>query len=140
MSSLVTTEAVDHLWYGDGWASRVPRRWGKRPAVLIAHEGLGLDHYQKSRAGWLAELCHIAFAFDYHRGGKPRRSSSSPSSTGTLAAFFSPGDSSWSRHKRDHSICRSSRMGQAVPMLDRARQALFETQLGLDPIVERLEP
>ena len=43
----------------------------KRPAVLIAHEGPGLDDYQKSRADRLAELGYVAFALDYHGGGQP---------------------------------------------------------------------
>ena len=43
---------------------------GLRPAVLIAHEGLGLDDYQKDRAGRFAELGYVAFALDYHGGGK----------------------------------------------------------------------
>src|SRR3954469_13685261 len=40
-----------------------------RPAVLIAHEGPGLDEYQKERAGQFAELGYVAFALDYHGGG-----------------------------------------------------------------------
>ena len=42
-----------------------------RPAVLIAHEGGGLDGYQKTRAERFAELGYVAFALDYHGGGKP---------------------------------------------------------------------
>jgi len=44
---------------------------GQRPAVLIAHEGPGLDDYQKDRASRFAELGYVAFALDYHGGGKP---------------------------------------------------------------------
>ncbi len=44
---------------------------GKRPAVLIAHEGSGLDDYQKTRAEQFAELGYVAFALDYYGGGKP---------------------------------------------------------------------
>jgi len=40
-----------------------------RPAVLIAHEGGGLDDYQKGRAARFAELGYVAFALDYHGGG-----------------------------------------------------------------------
>jgi dienelactone hydrolase len=49
----------------------VPEGAETRPAVLIAHEGGGLDDYQKSRAEWFAELGYVAFALDYHGGGKP---------------------------------------------------------------------
>jgi dienelactone hydrolase len=42
----------------------------KRPAVLIAHEGPGLDDHQRGRADQLAELGYVAFALDYHGGGR----------------------------------------------------------------------
>lgn len=44
---------------------------GRRPGVLIAHEGNGLDDVQKERPARLAELGYVAFALDYHGGGKP---------------------------------------------------------------------
>lgn len=47
------------------------QRTGKRPAVLIAHEGPGLDDHAKGRAERLAGLGYIAFALDYHGDGKP---------------------------------------------------------------------
>src|SRR3954451_3542563 len=40
-----------------------------RPAGLIAHEGPGLDDFQKDRAGTYAELGYVAFAVDYHGDG-----------------------------------------------------------------------
>lgn len=43
---------------------------GKRPGVLVAHEGPGLDDHAKSYARRLAELGYAAFALDYHGGGK----------------------------------------------------------------------
>ena len=43
---------------------------GDRPAVLIAHEGPGLDEFQKNRARQLAELGYVAFALDYHGDGE----------------------------------------------------------------------
>src|SRR2546422_6804918 len=49
----------------------LPDGGGERPAVLIAHEGGGLDDYQKSRAEHFAELGYVAFALDYHGGGRP---------------------------------------------------------------------
>ena len=43
-----------------------------RPGVLIAHEGNGLDDFQKARPERFAEeLGCVAFALDYHGGGKP---------------------------------------------------------------------
>ena len=44
---------------------------GRRPAVLVAHEGPGLDDHAKGRAERLAGLGYVAFALDYHGGGKP---------------------------------------------------------------------
>jgi dienelactone hydrolase len=43
----------------------------KRPGVLIAHEGNGLDDYQKGRAERFATLGYVAFALDYYGGGQP---------------------------------------------------------------------
>src|SRR4051794_39546176 len=39
-----------------------------RPAVLIGHDGIGLDDYQRGRADDLAEHGYIALAMDYHAG------------------------------------------------------------------------
>jgi dienelactone hydrolase len=44
---------------------------GRRPAVLVCHEGPGLDDHAQSRAERLAGLGYAAFALDYHGGGKP---------------------------------------------------------------------
>jgi dienelactone hydrolase len=44
---------------------------GIRPGVLIAHEGNGLDDFQKQRAERFAELGYVAFALDYYGDGKP---------------------------------------------------------------------
>jgi dienelactone hydrolase len=49
----------------------VPDGPGRRPAVLIAHEGNGLDDVQKDRAARFADLGYVAFALDYHGGGQP---------------------------------------------------------------------
>jgi dienelactone hydrolase len=49
----------------------VPDGGGTRAAVLIAHEGNGLDSYQKERAERFADLGYVAFALDYHGGGEP---------------------------------------------------------------------
>jgi dienelactone hydrolase len=46
---------------------------GVRPAVLIAHEGPGLDNFQRDRAGTFAELGYVAFALDYHGDGRMMR-------------------------------------------------------------------
>jgi dienelactone hydrolase len=42
---------------------------GRRPGVLVAHAGLGLDQQAKERAERLAALGYVAFALDYHGGG-----------------------------------------------------------------------
>jgi dienelactone hydrolase len=49
----------------------LPEGEGTRPGVLIAHEGNGLDDFQKQRAERFAELGYVAFALDYYGGGKP---------------------------------------------------------------------
>ena len=45
-------------------------RTGRRPAVLVCHEGPGLDEHAKDRAERLAALGYAAFALDYHGDGK----------------------------------------------------------------------
>lgn len=41
-----------------------------RPGVLVCHEGPGIGEHAKARARRLAELGYVAFAMDYHGGGK----------------------------------------------------------------------
>lgn len=41
---------------------------GPWSAVLIGHDGIGLDDYQRRRADELAEHGYLAFAMDYHGG------------------------------------------------------------------------
>jgi dienelactone hydrolase len=48
----------------------LPEGTDVRPAVLIAHEGPGLDDNTRSFANRLAELGYVAFALDYHGGGQ----------------------------------------------------------------------
>lgn len=48
----------------------LPDGIGRRPGVLVAHEGPGLDDYVRGRAELLAGLGYVAFALDYHGGGK----------------------------------------------------------------------
>jgi dienelactone hydrolase len=45
-------------------------RPGLRPAVLLCHEGLGLDEHVKGRAVRLAGLGYLAFALDYQGQGE----------------------------------------------------------------------
>ncbi len=42
---------------------------GPKPAVLVCHEGPGMDDHVKGRAIRLASLGYAAFALDYHGGG-----------------------------------------------------------------------
>src|SRR3989442_9827092 len=72
---MVTTRDIEYNADGRAMVGRLalPDGDGQRPAVLIAHEGGGLDDYQKSRAVRYAELGYVAFALDYHGGGRPLR-------------------------------------------------------------------
>ena len=45
-------------------------RRGPRPAVLVSHEGPGLDDHVRGRAVRLAGLGYAAFALDYHGEGR----------------------------------------------------------------------
>jgi len=48
----------------------VPDGDGKRPGILIAHEGSGLDDHQRDRATQFADMGYVAFALDYQGGGE----------------------------------------------------------------------
>ena len=50
-----------------GYLAR-PDGAGPWPAVLIGHDGVGLDTYQRGRADILAKHGYVAFAMDYHGG------------------------------------------------------------------------
>jgi dienelactone hydrolase len=69
----VTTTDIAYDVNGSTMIGRLalPEGEGPRPAVLIAHEGNGLDDYQRNRARRLAELGYVAFALDYHGSGRP---------------------------------------------------------------------
>jgi dienelactone hydrolase len=45
-----------------------PKGVGPWPTVLIGHDGIGLDDYQRSRADDLAERGYLSLAMDYHAG------------------------------------------------------------------------
>ena len=45
-------------------------RAGRRPGVLVCHEGPGLGAHERVVCQQLAELGYVAFALDYHGGGK----------------------------------------------------------------------
>lgn len=69
------TTATDVEYEADGRTMigrlALPDGDGRHPAVLIAHEGPGLDDHQRARAEQLAGLGYVAFALDYHGGGTP---------------------------------------------------------------------
>ena len=69
---------VGHLAFDD----QLP---GRRPAVLVSHEGSGLDQHAKGIAERLAALGYIAFALDYFGDGK-RPPPSRPSLASTPAS------------------------------------------------------
>ena len=58
------TQHIGHLAVDDTTSA-------KRPAVLVCHEGPGLSDHAKNIAERLAGLGYVAFALDYHGGGKP---------------------------------------------------------------------
>ena len=50
----------------------LPDGTDRRPGVLVSHEGPGLDDHARAVAVRLAEeLGYVAFALDYHGGGRP---------------------------------------------------------------------
>jgi len=70
---MVRTTDIEYTVEGATMVGRLALPDGEeiRPAVLIAHDGSGLDDYQKGRAARFAELGYVAFALDYHGGGLP---------------------------------------------------------------------
>ena len=54
-----------------GWLAVDDARSGKRPGVIVAHEGGGLTDHAKNSARRLAEAGYVAFALDYYGDGKP---------------------------------------------------------------------
>ena len=48
----------------------LPDGAGRRPGVLVAHEGGGLSDHELGQAARLAELGYVAFAMDYHGGAR----------------------------------------------------------------------
>lgn len=67
---VITTRDV--AYRADGAASVAhlarPQGRGPWPAVLIGHDGIGLDSYQRDRADRLAERGYVALAMDYYGG------------------------------------------------------------------------
>jgi dienelactone hydrolase len=55
---------LGHLAFDD-------HRTGLKPAVLVSHEGPGLDGHAKAIAEKLAGMGYTAFALDYHGNGEP---------------------------------------------------------------------
>jgi len=65
----ITYEADDRTMVG---TIALPDGTDRRPGVLVCHEGPGLDDHARARAVRLAEeLGFVAFALDYHGGGRP---------------------------------------------------------------------
>lgn len=69
---MVTAREVRYAVDGTEMVGRlaVPDGPGPHPAVLVAHEGPGLDDLQRTRADELAALGYAAFALDYVGGGR----------------------------------------------------------------------
>ena len=70
---MTTTSVVEYHHQGQRYVGllAVPEGDGLRPAILVCHEGPGLDDHAKSRAQGLADLGYVAFALDYHGDGVP---------------------------------------------------------------------
>lgn len=66
----ITTRAITYDVDGSRMVSHLaqPAGGGSWPAVLIAHDGIGLDDYQRQRADELAARGYVALAMDYHGG------------------------------------------------------------------------
>jgi dienelactone hydrolase len=58
----------------------------RRPGILVAHEGPGLNDHAKMRAGMLAELGYVAFALDMYGGGRVLRGKDMSDAMGKLRA------------------------------------------------------
>jgi len=54
-----------------GYLAIDEQRPGRRPGILVAHEGFGLSEHAKDAARRLAEAGYVAFALDYHGDGNP---------------------------------------------------------------------
>jgi dienelactone hydrolase len=67
-------QTQDITYEGDGLQLvgqlALPEGTDRRPGVVVAHEGPGIDDNAKGRARRLAELGYIAFALDYIGGGQ----------------------------------------------------------------------
>ena len=61
-------------------------RPGRRPAVLVCHEGPGLNDHTKGRAVRLAGLGYAAFALDYQGDGQPRPRDEAMAKLGVIMA------------------------------------------------------
>jgi dienelactone hydrolase len=66
-------ESVEYQHRGRRYVGHLalPEGDDRRAAVLVCHEGPGLDENAKQRAERLAALGYVAFALDYHGDGQP---------------------------------------------------------------------
>ncbi len=67
---MMSAREVSYDVDGMTMAAYLARPQGKAagPAVLIGHDGVGLDKYQRSRADDLAARGYVVLAMDYHGG------------------------------------------------------------------------
>src|SRR5918994_3207338 len=70
---MVSAREVSYTADGRTMVGRLalPDAPGPHPAVLVAHEGAGLDDVQRARADEFAALGYASFALDYIGGGRP---------------------------------------------------------------------
>ena len=69
---MATSSAISYFVDGTTMVGHlaVPDIPGTHPAVLVCHEGPGIDEHARGRADRLADLGYVAFALDYHGGGE----------------------------------------------------------------------
>ncbi len=86
MRAAIHTETVEYK-QGDatleGFVAYDDAIQGKRPAVLVVHQRMGLTDYEKKRAEMLAQLGYVAFCADiYGKGVRPRNTAEAGAQAG----------------------------------------------------------
>ena len=100
-SAKIVTKTVPYQSGGvqcEGYVAYDDAGVGKRPAVLIAHQWLGLTAYEKRRAVQLASLGFVAFALDlYGKDNRPKDTTEA----GKLAGQFKANRKLWRERAND---------------------------------------
>jgi len=112
------TEAIEYK-QGDvtleGYLACPKNAKGKLPGVLICHQWMGLNDYERGRADQTARLGYVAFAVDiYGKGVRPK----DPGEAGKMAGGYKAGDRALLRSRvqagfdvlRKHDRCDASKI------------------------------